>query len=266
MIGNLIIISYLKILKNVMPGNLKMMEMSKDNGNYASVNGLNMYYEIHGTGEPLILIHGGFGASEMLEPLIPELSKHRQVITPHLQASGRTSDIDRPLRYEFMADDIVALMKQLNIDRADIAGLSMGGSVSLQVAIRHPEMVRKLVVISTPFKLEGFYPEVLETLQNLGPESVKFIVQKPLLQLYPDADWESLYTKMGELYKQDYDWSKEISAIKSHMMIVFADADALRTSHMMKFFELFGGGKKAAARWFRKTRCMVCNYARYNTL
>lgn len=125
----------------------------------------------------MILIHGGFGASEMLEPIIPELSKHRQVITPHLQASGLTADIDRPLRYEFMADDIVALMKHLNIDKADIAGLSLGGSVSLQIAIKHPEMVHKLVVISTPFKLDGFYPEVLETLQHLGPESVIYGAQ-----------------------------------------------------------------------------------------
>ena len=103
--------------------------MIKEEGNYALVNGLNMYYEIHGSSEPLILIHGGFGASEMLEPIIPELSKYKQVITPHLQASGRTADIDRPLSYEFMADDIVELMKHLNIDNADFVGLSMGGSV-----------------------------------------------------------------------------------------------------------------------------------------
>ena len=94
--------------------------MMKEEGDYASVNGLNMYYEIHGSGEPLILIHGGFGVSEMLEPIIPELSKYQQVITPHLQASGRTADIDRLLSYEFMAEDIVELMKHLNIDNADI--------------------------------------------------------------------------------------------------------------------------------------------------
>lgn len=220
--------------------------MTKNEGDYAFVNGLKMYYETHGTEEPLILIHGGFGASEMLKPIISELSKDRQVITPHLQVSGLTADIDRPLSYEFMADDIVALMKHLNIESADIIGLSLGGSVSLQIAIRNPEMIRKLVVISTPFKLDGFYPEVLETLQHIGPESVKFMVQKPLLQLYPDADWESLYTKIGNLYKQNYDWSKDVARIKSPIMIVFGDADAIRTSHMMEFFKLFGGGKKAA--------------------
>ncbi len=220
--------------------------MTKNQGNYAFVNGLNMYYEIHGTGEPLILIHGGFGASEMLKPIIPELSKNRQVITPHLQASGFTADIDRPLSYEFMADDIVALMKHLNIERADIIGLSLGGSISLQIAIRYPKMVHKLVVISTPFKLNGFYPEVLETLQHMGPDSAKFMVQKPLLQLYPEADWKSLYTKIGNLYKQNYDWSKDVAMIKLPVMIVFGDADAIRTSHIMEFFNLLGGGKKAA--------------------
>ena len=132
------------------------------NGSYASVNGLNMYYEIHGTGRPLILLHGGVAASEMFDPLMSILAVDRQVITVHLQAHGRTTDIDRPLRFELMADDIAALMKHLVIEKADIMGYSLGGGVTLQTAIRHPDVIRKLVLVSTPIKRNGWYPEVLE--------------------------------------------------------------------------------------------------------
>jgi pimeloyl-ACP methyl ester carboxylesterase len=222
-------------------------EMNKGaEGNYASVNGLNLYYEIHGSGEPLILLHGGVGASEMFDPVLPELAKRRQVIAVHLQAHGRTVDIDRPLRFELMADDIAALLKHLGIERADIMGYSLGGGVALQTAIRHPNVVRKLMFISTPFKRYGFYPEVLENMAQMGPEAAKFMKQSPLYQLYPDADWAVLFTKLGDLLRQDYDWSKDVAALKAPTMLVFADADAIRAAHVMEFFRLLGGGQKDA--------------------
>src|SRR5712675_1282778 len=115
---------------------------------YAPVNGLRMYYEIHGTGQPLILVHGGLGSSDMFAPIVPELSKGRQVIAVDLQAHGRTVDIDRPLSFEAMADDIAALMKYLGIERADVMGYSLGGGVAVHTAIRHPDLVRKLVLVS----------------------------------------------------------------------------------------------------------------------
>jgi pimeloyl-ACP methyl ester carboxylesterase len=222
-------------------------EMNKDaKGSYASVNGLNMYYEIHGAGESLFLLHGGVGASEMFGPVLPGLAKRRQVITVHLQAHGRTVDIDRPLRFELMADDIAALLKHLGIERADIMGYSLGGGVALQTAIRHPNVVRKLVFISTPFKRDGFYSEVLENMAQMGPEAAKFMKQSPLYQLYPDADWAVLFTKLGDLLRQDYDWSKDVAALKAPTMLVFADADAIRAAHVMEFFGLLGGGQKDA--------------------
>ena len=222
------------------------MPNKKKTGNYAVVNGLNMYYEIHGTGEPLVLLHGGVGASEMFGPVLPMLAENRQIIAVHLQAHGRTADINRPLSFELMADDIAALLKHLGLERADIMGYSLGGGVALQTAIRHPDVVRKLVFISTPFKRDGFYPEVLENMAQMGPEAAKFMKQSPLYQLYPDADWAVLFTKLGDLLRQDYDWSKDVAAIKSPVMIVFADADAIRTAHIMEFFALFGGGKHDA--------------------
>ena len=112
---------------------------------YALVNGLNLYYESHGTGEPLILLHGGLGATEMFGEVLPLLSKTRRVIAVDLQAHGRTADIDRPMTFEAMADDIAALMKHLEIERADVMGYSLGGGVALRTAIQHPDVVRKLV-------------------------------------------------------------------------------------------------------------------------
>jgi len=213
---------------------------------YASVNGLNIYYEIHGTGRPLVLLHGGVGASEMFGPVLPKLTEQSQVIAVHLQAHGRTADADRPLSFEFMADDIAELMKHLGIGRTDIMGYSLGAGVALQTAIRHPDLVRKLVVVSVPFKRDGFYPEVLKSMEQMGPEAAKAMKQTPMYQLYPDAEWEMLFTKLGDLLRQDYDWSKDVAAIRAPVMLVFADADAIRTAHIMEFFALLGGGQQDA--------------------
>jgi len=223
-------------------------ETKKDaKGSYAFVNGLNMYYEIHGAGQPLILLHGGVGASEMFGPILPMLAGNRQVVAPHLQAHGRTADIDRPLTFELMAGDIAALMKHLGIERADIMGYSLGAGVALQTAIHHPNMIRKLVVVSAPVKRDGWYPKVLENIAHMGPDATNAMKQSPLYQLYPEADWAVLFTKLGGLQMHDYDWSKDVAAIRSPVMIVFADADAVRTEHVMEFFALLGGGRQDAS-------------------
>jgi len=222
-------------------------ETSKDSrGSYASVNGLNLYFEIQGAGRPLILLHGGVGASEMFGSVLQKLAENRQVIAVHLQAHGKTADIDRPLRFELMADDIYSLIKHLDIEKADIMGYSLGGGVALQTAIRHPEVVRKLVIVSAAVKRDGWYPEVLEGMAQMGPEAAKVMKQSPLNQLYPDADWTALFTKLGDLLRQDYDWSKDVAAIKSPVILVFADADAVRTAHVIEFFALLGGGQRDA--------------------
>lgn len=215
-------------------------------GRYASVNGLKIYYEIHGTGEPLILLHGGVGASDMFSLVVPILSLSRQVIAVDLQGHGRTVDIDRPLRYELMAEDIAALMKFLGVERADLIGYSLGGGVALRTAIQRPEALRKLILISAPCKKDGWYPEVLAAMAQLGPESASGIKHSPWFQLYPTVDWPTLFTKLGELLRQDYDWSKDVSAIRAPTMIVFADADSVRTEHITEFFGLIGGGQRDA--------------------
>ena len=213
---------------------------------YAPVNGVKLYYEIRGSGEPLILLHGGVVGITMFGPNLEALAEKRQVIAVELQGHGHTADIDRPLSYEAMADDIAALMKSLGIKQADVMGYSLGGGVALQTAIRHPGLVSKLVVVSAPCKRNGFYPEVLAAMAQMGPAAAEGMKKSPLAQMYPNVNWAVLFTKLRDLLTKDYDWSKEVAAIKSPTMLVFADADAIRTTHMAEFYGLLGGGQRDA--------------------
>ena len=216
---------------------------------YAPVNGLNLYYEVHGGGKPVILLHGGLESSEILGVALTELEKTRQVVTADLQAHGHTADINRPLSAEAMADDIAGLMKHLEIQKADVMGCSLGAGVALQLTIRHPQLVRKLVVVSEPCKREGWYPEVLAIMAQMGPAFAEPMKQSHNYKVYahsaprPD-DWPVLLSKVGEFLRRNYDWSSKVAAIKVPTMLVFADADAMRPEHMVEFFQLLGGGKK----------------------
>jgi len=216
---------------------------------YAPVNGLKMYYEARGSGQPLILLHGGLGAIEMFSQILPALSKDRQVIAVDLQAHGRTADINRPLSYEAMADDVAALVRYLKFEKADVMGYSMGGEVAVRAAIRHPEVVRKVVVVSAPFSRDGWYPEIVAGLTKTGGDSAASMKPTPMYQLYRQTapkpeDWPVLHIKLGEMFRKDHDWSKDIPSIKAPVLLVFGDADAVRTAHAVQFFELLGGGKK----------------------
>ena len=190
--------------------------MTVNKGDYAAVNGLELYYEVHGDGEPLILLHGGVGAIEMFGEISGLLAEGRKVVGVDLQAHGRAADIDRPMTFEAMAD-VAALIGHLSFGKADVMGYSLG--VALQTAIRHPEVVRKLVVVSTPFKRDGWYPEVLAGMEQMGPEAVEPMKQTPMYGLYAAVaprpeDWPVLLTKLGDLLRQDYDWSEEVAAMQ----------------------------------------------------
>lgn len=216
---------------------------------YAPVNGLKLYYEIHGTGEPLILLHGGLGATEMFADILPQLSARRQVIAADLQAHGRTADINRPMTFEAMASDIAGLMKHLGIAKADVMGYSLGAGVALQVAFAYPETVKKLVIVSTAFRRDAWYPEVLAGMSQVGAAAAEPMKQSPMYQLYAriaprPEDWPVLLAKIGDLVRQDYDWSKDVAAIKSPTLLIFGDADSVSPANVAKFFELLGGGKK----------------------
>lgn len=218
---------------------------------YAPANGLNVYYEIHGSGAPLILLHGGLMSVALEADLIAQLSKTRQVIALDLQAHGRTADIDRAISCEAMADDVAGVMKYLSIPKADVMGYSLGAATALQLTFRHPEMVRKLVVVSTPFKRDGWYPEGRAAMSQMGPATAEMMKPSPLYQSYAAVaprpqDWTVLVTKVSELLKKDYDWSEQVKAIKAPTMLVFGDNDAVPPTHAAEFFALLGGGQRDA--------------------
>ena len=220
-------------------------------GSYASVNGLEMYYEVHGIGQPLVLIHGGLGATSMFGEVLGLLSESRQVIAVDLQGHGRTADIDRPLSYELMGDDVAALIKYLAFEKADVMGYSLGGQVALQAAIRHPEVVRKLVVTSAPFKRDGWYPEILVSMEQMSGAAAEAMRETPMYQDYVSVapkpeNFPVLLDKGGALLRQDYDWTKDVTAMEPTTMLVFGDADSIPPTHAVEFFGLLGGGKRDA--------------------
>jgi pimeloyl-ACP methyl ester carboxylesterase len=212
---------------------------------YAPVNGLNMYYEVHGTGQPLLVLHGAFMTIELMGKLVPELARSRQVIAVELQAHGRTADIDRPITYEHLADDSAALLRHLGIDKADVYGYSLGGGVALQVTIRHPEVVRKLVVVSASSTSDGLYPEVLAAIEQITPDLFN---GTPWREAYdrtaPDPEaFPALMAKLKQLDMTPFAWPPEaVQAITAPTLIVVGDSDGTRPEHAVEMFRLRGGG------------------------
>jgi pimeloyl-ACP methyl ester carboxylesterase len=230
------------------------MKTMNDTG-FAAVNGLKLYYEIHGSGEPLIALHGGLGSTAMFSPILPALAREFRVIAVDLQAHGRTADIDRPMRLETMAEDIAALMQHLGLQQADLIGYSLGGGVALRLAIQHPKAVRKLVLISTPCKKSGWYPEIQAGMAQMSSAAAEMMKPSPIYAEYArvaprPADWPNLLDKIGDLLKRDYDCSPEIASIQATPMLVFGDADSVVPSHVMEFYQLLGGGLRDAG-WDR---------------
>lgn len=227
---------------------------------YAPVNGLQMYYEVHGEGEPLVLIHGAYASSTMWGQILEQLAQNHQVIAVDMQAHGHTGDIDRPLRYELMADDVAALMDHLGIASADIFGYSMGAGVALQLALRHPEKVRRQVLASGSFRHDGMYPEVLAGIGQITPE---VFAGSPMEALYmaeaPNPeDWPVLIEKLKDLDAQAFSWPEdEIRAIASPTFLIFGDGDVVTPEHAVEMFRLFGGGVPADLTGLPKSRLAI---------
>ena len=216
---------------------------------YAPVDGTELYYEIHGTGAPLVMLHGGVNPSEMFGAPRAEMAKSFKVIAIHARGHGLSKDTDAPWSFAQDADDVAAVMKDLKIEKASVMGYSFGGGIALQFAIRHPEMLDKLVVISTAYATSGEYPEIkaaFEQMPALAEAIGGNIAKSPLAQMYPDRDWAKVMRKTGELNQQDYDWSAGVKAIKAPTLLMFADADSIRPEHIAEFYKLLGGGQRDA--------------------
>jgi pimeloyl-ACP methyl ester carboxylesterase len=176
---------------------------------YASVNGLDLYYEIRGSGKPLVLLPGGFMTVEAMGEIVPQLAATRRVIGIELQGHGHTADTQRPLRFELMAEDIAALIRHLGFEQADMFGFSLGGGVALRTAIQHPEVVRKLALASTAFKRDGWYPEVLAGMASISVETFAGTpIHEAYLKTSPRPEvWPTFVAKMRQLLSEDYDWA-----------------------------------------------------------
>ncbi len=220
--------------------------MTNRNGNYAPVNGLNMYYEIHGEGKPLVLLHGAFSAiGTSFGKLLPKLAETRQVIGVELQAHGHTADIDRPMTNEQNADDIAALLRHLNIEQADIFGYSMGAFVALLVAIRHPELVRKLALASFGYNQSGIHPGIMDGLGEMKPEMMygsPWHEEYTRIAPHPE-NFNKLFEKKTQMDRGMKDVPAEsIRALKSPVLLIIGDSDLIRPEHAVEFFRLLGGG------------------------
>jgi len=216
---------------------------------YADVSAIQMYYEIHGTGDPLVVIPGGLMTSAMMGPLVSALAPSRQVIAIEPQAHGHTVDVDRPLGYEQLADDTAGLIDQLGLGRVDVLGFLLGAEIALQTSIRHPEAVRRLVVVSGRFRADGEYPEIRAFEQSFAPDMPMLA---PLRDAYlaaspPPDGWVTLVTKMRQLLAEEFDWSAQVAAIMAPTLIVVGDADTVPVAHAVELFALLGGETAAAA-------------------
>ncbi len=227
---------------------------------YAPVNGLQMYYVIHGEGEPLVLIHGAYASSSMWGPILELLARNHRVIAVDMQAHGHTGDTDRPLRFESMADDVAALMDHLGIASADIFGYSMGAGIGLQLALRHPGKVRRQVLASGSFRHDGMYPEVLAGISQITPE---VFAGTPMEALYmaeaPNpADWPVLIDKLKDLDAQEFSWPEDdIRAISAPTFLIFGDGDIVTPEHAVEMFRLFGGGAPADLTGLPRSRLAI---------
>lgn len=213
---------------------------------YAPVNGLRMYYEIHGSGEPVVLLHGAFMTiTNNWTDWIGELSRSRMVIAVEMQGHGRTADIDREITAGTLADDVAALLEKLKIPRADLIGYSMGGSVAMQCAIRHPDKVRKVVVMSSAFRRDGMVKEAVDAIPQLTADDFKGSpIEAEYRKLSPTPDEFPMFVKrvLATGAKGHDVGAEELKASSAPMFFIHGDADGIRLEHVAEMFRLKGGG------------------------
>ena len=221
-----------------------------------SINGLKYYYEIHGEGEPLLLLHGGLGSTDMFGPVLPVLARGRQVIGVDLQGHGRTELGTRPLSLLDMGDDMAAIVRALGHEKVDVFGYSMGGGVAFRLAVQHPEVVRRLVLVSAGYARDGFYAEMLPQQAQVNAALAEQMKDTPMYKSYvavapKPEDFPRLLDQMGNLMRTPYDWSADVAKLRMPVMLIYGDSDMYRPEHVVKFYQLLGGGLKDAG-WMRE--------------
>ena len=219
-------------------------------------NGVNYYYEIHGQGEPLLLLHGGLGSMDMFGPMLPTLAEKRQVIAVDLHGHGRTPLGNRKIDLVDIGNDLALVLKKLGYGQVDVLGYSFGGGAAFRLAVQHPDMVRRLALVAAGYAQEGFYPEMLPMQAQVGAAMMEQMKETPMYKSYvavaPNpAEFPRLLDAMGEFMRKPYDWSADVKKLTMPVMIVFGDSDMYRPEHIVKFYQLLGGGLKDAG-WMRE--------------
>lgn len=213
-------------------------------GERVEVNGMQMYYEVSGEGDPLIVLHGAYMNIPTMGEIIPRLAETHRVYALEFQGHGRTNDIDRPITYQNLADDVAGFMDAVSIEKADIFGYSMGGTAGLQLAIRHPERVDQLVAASVAYDIQGMQPDYIAFLPQLAPEMfVGTPFEDEWRKLAPDPEgYRAVVERLIALEFEPMAWADEVAAIKAPVLIIAGDADTATLEHTVALFRLLGGG------------------------
>lgn len=209
--------------------------------------GVNYYYEVRGQGAPLLLLHGGLGSMDMFGPIMPALTARHQVITVDLQGHGRTALGDRPFSLEAQGADMDAILKQLGYGKVDVLGYSMGGGVAFQLAAQHPERVNRLVLVSAGYAQDGFYADMLKQQAQVNAQALPFMKDTPMYQSYMaiaprPQDFPKLLDTLGDYMRKPYDYSDQAAKLAPPTLLMFGDSDMYRPEHIVKFYQLLGGG------------------------
>ena len=223
---------------------------------HIDANGVNYYYEIHGQGEPLLLLHGGLGSIDMFRPVLPVLAEGREVIAVDLHGHGRTPLGNRKINLIDIGNDLAVILKQLGYAQVDVLGYSFGAGAGFRLAVQHPELVRRLALVSGGFAQDGFYPEMLPMQAQVGAAMLEQMKGTPMYQSYvavaPNPDeFPKLLDNMGAMMRTPYDWSEDVKKLKMPVMLVFGDSDMYRPEHIVEFYHLLGGGLRDAG-WQRE--------------
>jgi pimeloyl-ACP methyl ester carboxylesterase len=224
-----------------------------------AVNGLHYYYELNGSGEPLLLLHGGLQSIDAFRPVVlPALADRRQVIAVDLHGHGRTALGDRAFSVIDQGDDMAEIIKQLGFTQVDVVGYSLGAAVALRLALQHPQAVRRLVLVSCVFSTEGFYPEMLPQQAAIGGAMADMMKDTPMYKSYIQVaphpeDFPKLLDRLGDYMRKSYNWADEVKKLQAQTLLVFGDGDMFRPEHMVQFYQLLGGGLRDAG-WRREHR------------
>jgi pimeloyl-ACP methyl ester carboxylesterase len=227
-----------------------------DSSGYVAANGVDYWFEVHGKGEPLLLLHGGLFSTGMFGPTLTKLAESRRVIGVDLHGHGHTALGNRKISAIDIGRDLGVVLQKLGLRQVDVMGYSFGGTSALQLAFQHPELVRRLVVVSAPYAQNGFFAEMLPQQAAVSAAMADAMKDTPIYKAYAaiaprPQDFPRLLDAMGEFMRQDYDWSASVKQLPMPVMLVYGDADMTRPDHIVSFYQLLGGGLRDAG-WMRE--------------